>query len=77
VQGYNAQAAVNEGQIVIAAEVNADSSDFGHLKPMVDVARQQLAAAGVTDTPEVVVADAGYWHQAQMESIELKLLAWP
>jgi hypothetical protein len=77
VQGYNAQAAVNEGQIVIAAEVNADSSDFGHLKPMVDVARQQLAVAGVTDTPEVVVADAGYWHQAQMESIELKLLAWP
>ena len=23
----------------------------------------------MTDTPEVVVADAGYWHQAQMESI--------
>ena len=35
-QGYNAQAAVNEHQIVIAAEVNVDSSDFGHLEPMVD-----------------------------------------
>jgi transposase len=69
VQGYNAQAAVNERQIVIAAEVNTDSSDFGHLKPMVDATREELAAAGVTDAPVVVVADAGYWHQAQMESI--------
>jgi hypothetical protein len=54
---------------VVAAEVNTDSPDFGHLEPMVDAARQELAAAGITDTPEVVVADAGYWHQAQMESI--------
>jgi hypothetical protein len=68
-QGYNAQAAVNERQIVVAAEINNDSPDFGHLEPMVDAARQQLAAAGVTEQPEVVVADAGYWHQPQMESI--------
>jgi hypothetical protein len=38
-QGYNAQAAVNERQIVVAAEVNTDSPDFGHLEPMVDAAR--------------------------------------
>jgi transposase len=68
-QGYNAQAAVNERQIVVAAEVNTDSPDFGHLEPMVDAARNELATAGVNDKPEVVVADAGYWHQAQMESI--------
>ena len=68
-QGYNAQAAVNECQIVVAAEINTDSSDFGHLEPMVDVARRELAAAGVPETLDVVVADAGYWHQAQMESI--------
>ena len=30
-QGYNAQAVATEQQIVIAAEVNVDSSDFGHL----------------------------------------------
>src|SRR5665213_1258206 len=30
-QGYNAQAAATEQQIVVAAEVNVDSSDFGHL----------------------------------------------
>ena len=68
-QGYNAQAAVNECQIVVAAEINTDSSDFGHLEPMVDVARRELAAAGVPETLDVVVADAGYWHQPQMESI--------
>jgi transposase len=68
-QGYNAQAAVNEHQIVVAAEINTDSPDFGHLEPMVDAARTELAAAGVTEKPEVVVADAGYWHQPQMDSI--------
>src|SRR3954462_10347563 len=69
VRGYNAQAAVNERQIVIAAEINTDSPDFGHLEPMVDAASDELAAAGVTEKPGVVVADAGYWHQARMESI--------
>ena len=68
-QSYNVQAAVNERQIVLAAEINVDSPDFGHLEPMVDATRCELEAAGVTDSPEVVVADAGYWHQAQMESI--------
>ena len=31
--------------------------------------RPSLSAAGVSDTVEVVVADAGYWHQKQMESV--------
>src|SRR5215212_1803677 len=52
-----------------AGEINTDSPDFGHLEPMLDATRTELAAAGVTERPEVVVADAGYWHQAQMESI--------
>ena len=30
-QGYNAQAVVNEHQIVLAAEVTLSSPDFGHL----------------------------------------------
>jgi len=68
-QGYNAQAVATEQQIVIAAEVNVDSSDFGHLAGMVNAAETELQQAGVTDTPEVVVADAGYWHQKQMESV--------
>ncbi|MDQ3871776.1 MAG: transposase, partial [Chloroflexota bacterium] len=68
VQGYNAQAAVDENQIVVAAEVTVDSADFGHLEPMVDAVQSELGLAGVTETPEVVLADAGYWHQEQMEN---------
>jgi hypothetical protein len=67
-QGYNAQAVANEQQIVIAAEVNADPSDFGHLEGMVTAAQRELERVGVSDTVEVVVADAGYWHQKQMEA---------
>ena len=69
IQGYNAQAAVNEEQIVIAAEVTVDPGDFGHLEPIVDAARSELQAAGVSETPGVLLADAGYWHQVQMENI--------
>jgi hypothetical protein len=69
VQGYNAQAAVGDGQIVIAAEVTVSSPDFGHLEPMLDAAERELEGAGIEEAPEVLVADAGYWHQQQMENI--------
>ena len=60
---------MTEDQIVIAAEVNASTADFGNLAPMVDVTIGELTNAGVTDMPDVVVADAGYWHSEQMEAI--------
>jgi transposase len=69
IQGYNAQAVTNEHQIVIAAEVMTAAPDFGHLEPMLDAAQRELHAAGVSDRPEVLRADAGYWHQQQMERI--------
>jgi len=69
VQGYNAQAAVNEEQIVIAAEITVESPDFGQLEPMVNATAAELERAGVTDPPEVVVADSGYWHHEQMDSL--------
>jgi transposase len=69
IQGYNAQAATNEQQIVLAAEISVASPDFGQLEPILIAARAELRAAGVTDTPGVLLADAGYWHQDQMERI--------
>ena len=69
IQGYNAQAAVNENQIIIAAEVTIDSPDFGHLEPMVDDTLAELRKVGVSELPGVIVADAGYWHKNQMETI--------
>jgi len=71
-QGYNAQAVCNEQQIVIAAELSADSPDFGHLEPMISATQRELRAAGITQQLEVVVADAGYWHQAQMDELVLR-----
>jgi transposase len=67
IQGYNAQAAVNEHQVFLAADVMVASPDFGHLEPMLNATRSGLSRAGVKEQPEVVVADAGYWHQQQME----------
>jgi transposase len=69
VQGYNAQAAVNEKQIVLAAELSVDSPDFGHLEPMVDATVAELQRAGVAEQPKVAVADAGYWHHEQMDNL--------
>jgi len=67
VQGYNAQAVTNEHQIVLAAEVMTAGGDFGHLQPMLEATRRELHTIGVEETPGVVLADAGYWHQQQME----------
>jgi Transposase DDE domain len=67
-QGYNAQLAVNDRQIIVAAEITTESPDFGHLEPMVRAAQRELAALGLGD-PDVVLADAGYWHQRQMQQL--------
>jgi transposase len=69
IQGYNAQAVTNEHQLVVAAEVMTAAPDFGHLEPMLDAAQRELEIAGVTERPQVLLADAGYWHQQQMEHI--------
>jgi transposase len=68
-QAYNAQAAVTEQQIIVAAEITVDSPDFGHLEPMVKATLDQLQRDGITQPVETVLADAGYWHTRQMQSI--------
>jgi transposase len=67
-QGYNAQLAVNDQQVAVAAELTTDSPDFGHLEPMVRATRRELGGLDL-GAPEVVVADAGYWHQRQIEAV--------
>jgi transposase len=69
IQAYNAQAAVTRGQIIVAAEINVESPDFGHLEPVARAALRELEDAGVTQRPETILADAGYWHQRQIASI--------
>lgn len=68
-QGYNAQAAVTTNQIIVAAEITTTPPDFAKLQPVLDAALHDLHAAGVTERPATVLADAGYWHSAQMQRI--------
>ena len=69
VQGYNAQAVANEQQIVLAAEITVNSPDFGHLGPMIKATERELENVGIAERPKVIVADAGYWHQEQMDEL--------
>jgi transposase len=61
VQGYNAQAAVNANQIVIAAAVTQDGNDVHQLLPMIDNTITMAEAAGIDPDITLVLADAGYW----------------
>ncbi|MDP6945032.1 MAG: transposase [Myxococcota bacterium] len=56
-QGYNCQAAVDDGaQIIVAADVTNQCPDAGNLVPMM---RQVVTNLG--EAPTAVTADAGYW----------------
>jgi hypothetical protein len=68
-QAYNAQAAVNDRQVILAAEITNAAPDFGQLAPMFEATMRELSQQGVTEVPEVVLADAGYWHHPQMQTI--------
>lgn len=67
IQGYNAQAVVGEGQIVIAARLAEDANDTRQLQPMIDAARHELARAGIDQPINEVLADSGYWNTGQMD----------
>ena len=36
---------------------------------MIKATERELANVGITERPDVIVADAGYWHQEQMDEI--------
>ncbi len=69
VQGYTAQAAATPEQIIVAADVIASGNERNRLEPMVDQARYELAAAGVVETPEVVLADAGFFNLGHIDRL--------
>ena len=69
VQGYNAQAVVDEGQIVLAAEITNTPADFSNLDPMITAAIGELERAGVDGRPEVALADAQYWNEQHMDEV--------
>jgi Transposase DDE domain len=52
-----------------AAEISTSAADFGQLRPMIETALHELGQAGATEKPAVVVADAQYWHDRQMDHL--------
>lgn len=69
IQGYNAQAAVNRGQIILVADVTQEANDVHQLHPMTEEAQQELKAAGVEDEIEIELADAGYWSEGNLAEL--------
>ena len=69
VQGYNAQAVVTEGQIVLAAEITTSNADWSQLAPMVSAAIGELEQAGSNSRPQIAVADAQYWNEQHIDEV--------
>lgn len=66
---YNAQAVVDEeAQVILAAELTQSASDVGQLFDMVEATEANLADAGIDDSPEVVLADAGYCSEDNLQT---------
>jgi transposase len=61
IQGYNAQAAVAEDHIIVAADVTQKNNDVDQLEPLVAQAQGNLEAVDATKSMGTVVADAGYF----------------
>lgn len=64
VQGYNAQAAVNEHQIVVGCDVTQQANDSLQLLPMIQAVLHSIHAAGILAVIGLFLADAGYWSEA-------------
>jgi len=66
-QGYNAQAAASEDQIILSAEVTRECNDKKQLLPMLERTRRNLAAADGTLRMGTLLADAGYFSRRNLE----------
>jgi hypothetical protein len=68
---YNAQAVVDEkSQVILAAEVTDEVSDVNQLVAMIEKTEENLAQAGIEDTPDTYLADAGYCSEDNLAAIE-------
>ena len=66
IQGYNAQVAVDAtAQVIVAQHVTAASPDAEQLQPVV-----QALTRGLHRRPRVVLADAGYWSEANVVALQ-------
>ena len=69
-QGYNAQAVVDDGQIVLAAEITNGTVDWSQLAPMVAATMAELAR-GRREQPDRDRSRAmsQYWNEQHMDEV--------
>ena len=77
VQGYNAQAVVTAHQVIVAAQVTNEHNDDRLFGPMVEATKSNLRRAGVRSRVRVVLADAGYWSNDNVETPGVEPLIAP
>lgn len=64
-QAYNAQAAVDESLLIVAATVNNVASDCNELLPVLEQTQENLG-----QSPDMLLADAGYASEANFLALE-------
>jgi transposase len=67
VQGYNAQCAVTDSQIIIAADVTMETNDRRQIEPMVSQITENMGLP-----PRELSADAGYYSEENLVSLTRK-----
>ena len=68
VQGYNAQAAVNDCGVVVAAAVTQQANDFHQVAPMITALTGNLAAIDAPEPVGTLLFDAGYYTEANLKA---------
>lgn len=63
VQGYNAQGAVNQHQIVLANAVTQECNDYYQFLPMLGGVQRNAHLVGIGHRLGRALADAGYWSE--------------
>jgi Transposase DDE domain len=69
-QCMNAQVAVNEHQIIVAADVTDEANDKKQVQPMIEQTQQNVGAAGVTEKVKEAVADSGFYSEANVAYLQ-------
>jgi Transposase DDE domain len=68
-QGYNAQAVVGEGRVILGVDVTPEANDSHQLAPMLTAARANLERVDHPEAIECVLADGGYWNHDQIAQL--------
>lgn len=70
VYGYNGQIAVAENGLIVAAALTQAPGDARQLVPLIEAARANLRGAGSKGRIRTVLADKGYWSEANVAAVE-------